>query len=39
METVLSLRERKRADKIALVYTEAQLKLHEGGRNDEGEPG
>ena len=39
METVLSLRERKRDGKVPIVYSEADLKRYSGGRNDEGGPG
>ena len=39
METVLSLRERKRGEEVSLVHSEAALKGYEGGRNDESEPG
>ena len=39
METVLSLRERKRGDKLSIVYSEADLEKHKPGLDDDGEPG
>ena len=39
METVLSLRERKRGDKVPIVYSKEDLEDHEPGLGDDGEPG
>ena len=39
METVLSLRERKRGDKVPIVYSKADLDRYKPGRGDNGDRG
>ena len=39
METVLSLRERKRDHRVSIVYSKADLDRYKPGRDDNGDPG